>query len=108
MFARLAGTIALALAIPMVAATPAPLTARTDICNTGSLQCCNMAKDGSPTANAMGALLGVAVPVGGFLAMNCNPISVVGALGVYPLAESPSSVLAQNGLVNVGCSPIAL
>ncbi|KAJ2921090.1 hypothetical protein H1R20_g16002, partial [Candolleomyces eurysporus] len=110
MFARLSAvTIALALAIPMVLATPAPLVSRTEsACNTGSMQCCQKTvQGGSPTASTLAALLGITGSVGEVLGMNCMPINV---LGVGGNSCSQQTVCCTNnnfnGVVALGCTPI--
>ncbi|KAJ2934924.1 hypothetical protein H1R20_g2195, partial [Candolleomyces eurysporus] len=110
MFARLSAvTIALALAIPMVVATPAPLVSRTEsACNTGSLQCCHdTVQAGTPTATTITGLLGITGSIGKLLGVSCTPINVVGLGGTTCTQQAVCCTGNNfNGVVALGCTPI--
>nr|P16934.1 RecName: Full=Fruiting body protein SC4; AltName: Full=Hydrophobin SC4; Flags: Precursor [Schizophyllum commune]AAA33927.1 Sc4 protein [Schizophyllum commune] len=104
------------LALPaLAAAAPVPGGGKGagQACNSGPVQCCN---ETTTVANAqkqglLGGLLGVVVgPITGLVGLNCSPISVVGVLtGNSCTAQTVCcDHVTQNGLVNVGCTPISL
>jgi hypothetical protein len=62
-----------------VSATPVARGGGTSECNTGSVACCDQVVSGNdPTALALGALLGIAIPVNVPVGLNC--LSVVSAV----------------------------
>ncbi|WP_394841005.1 hydrophobin family protein [Pendulispora brunnea] len=81
-----------------------------DACNVGAVQCCNSVQSADdPSVQALlSNLNGTAAP-DALVGLQCNPISVIGAGGNSCSAQP---VCCQNngynGLINVGCSPVAL
>ncbi|KAF8837582.1 fungal hydrophobin [Paxillus ammoniavirescens] len=77
-------------------------------CNTGPIQCCNqLFTAGSASANSLGlgdALAGIT----GLLGTGCTPITVIGTGSGSSCSAQPVCCTgnAQNGLVNIGCTPI--
>ncbi|KAF8523241.1 hydrophobin [Gautieria morchelliformis] len=93
----------------------APASAGTTIsqCNTGSAQCCNTvgAANSLPGAAVLMGLLGIVLQdVSAVIGLGCTPISVIGVAGGVNCDQQPVCCTNNNfnGLVNVGCSPIAL
>ncbi|KAF8545971.1 fungal hydrophobin [Imleria badia] len=103
MFSRLATLLPIAALVAVATAAPNVLEARqTSQCNGGSTTCCNQVLTTGFTATVVGGILdiipGVGVPVG----LTCDPITVIG------LGSGAQCSVQQNGVVNVGCSPIDL
>ncbi|KAF5331122.1 hypothetical protein D9619_005374 [Psilocybe cf. subviscida] len=102
----------LALAVPfMVVANP--LVARTDpptTCNTGNAQCCKQVqKTGDvPGLTSVLTLAGLEAVVDALVGIDCNPITVIGtgATNCENTAVCCSNNQFEDGLINVGCSPI--
>ncbi|KAH8828838.1 fungal hydrophobin-domain-containing protein [Flagelloscypha sp. PMI_526] len=84
---------------------------REDKCNTGPVQCCNQVVKANDPSHALLVgllnlgLLGTAVPIG----LTCVPINIVGAGGTSCTGQTVCCENNNyNGLVNIGCSPVAL
>ncbi|KAF5315636.1 hypothetical protein D9611_004971 [Ephemerocybe angulata] len=108
MFFRISAvTIAVALAIPMVLASPAGLSARTDSCSTGSLECCkDMTSGTSAPATAIAKLLGITGSLGKFVGFTCSPINVPGAGGTHCTQQVVCcNNNSFNGVIALGCMP---
>ncbi|ETW76631.1 hydrophobin-like protein [Heterobasidion irregulare TC 32-1] len=109
MFARLSLLSVLGLVL-VAAAHPSPSTKRTGQCNTGKLNCCDtVGKSDDPSISKQLGLLGVvlqglSVPVG----LSCDPIDLIGVGDGSNCAQQPACCTGdvQNGLVNLGCTPI--
>ncbi|KAL1743845.1 hydrophobin [Schizophyllum fasciatum] len=97
---------ALILAVPaLVAATGQPAS-----CSTGTVWCCNNTTT-TDDASIQGLLAAVGAQVGGItgkVGLTCSPITAIGVgSGAQCSAQSVCcSNVYQNGLVNVGCTPI--
>ncbi|KAF8508462.1 hydrophobin 2 [Hysterangium stoloniferum] len=92
----------------------APTATTISQCNTvGSPQCCNTVGSAtSPSvANQLG-LLGIAVQAlnGVNIGLGCTPITVIGLGQGADCSQHPvcCTNVKQDGLVNVGCTPITL
>ncbi|PIL33167.1 hypothetical protein GSI_04617 [Ganoderma sinense ZZ0214-1] len=103
MFARLAAFSTLAFAA---------LATAHNVCNTGSLQCCNSVVDSqSPEGTAILSVVGVAAKdVTGLVGVECTPITVVGA-GVSKSCTAEPVCCKNSGVgdgVGIGCVPVSL
>ncbi|KAM5542042.1 hypothetical protein V8D89_004352 [Ganoderma adspersum] len=107
MFARLAALSTLAFAVL------ASAHAGHDVCNTGSLQCCNAVADSqSSQGGKILSLVDVAVgSVTGLVAVGCTPITAIVGVSIsqscttHPVCCSDNSA---SGAVSLGCVPVAL
>ncbi|KAI0640063.1 hydrophobin [Trametes polyzona] len=107
MFSKLA--VFATLFVALAAATPTPL-ADGPKCNTGTLQCC----DNIQNANSAGVqgILGILnIPVqnvNGQVGVNCNPITVIGALQGTSCKNQPACCDANQlgGILSTGCVPV--
>ncbi|KAF8136264.1 fungal hydrophobin [Boletus edulis] len=112
MFARFVTLLPLAALAAVAAAGPNVLKARTATCNSGSEYCCNEKFDNVSTfekdpLSLIGVLLGLGVNAG----VQCSPITIIGALSNGAQCTQQTACcenVHQNGLVNIGCSPIAV
>ncbi|KAF8435967.1 fungal hydrophobin-domain-containing protein [Boletus edulis BED1] len=113
MFARSVALLPLAALAAVAAAAPNVLEARTaTTCNSGSEYCCNQKFDNVSTfendpLSLIGVLLGLGVNAG----VQCSPITIIGALSNGAQCTQQTACcedVHQNGLVNIGCSPIAV
>ncbi|KIJ15992.1 fungal hydrophobin [Paxillus involutus ATCC 200175] len=79
-------------------------------CNTGPIQCCNqLFTAGSETATLLG-LGDVLAGITGLVGTSCTPITVIGLGSGSDCMQQPvcCNGNTQNGLINIGCSPINL
>ncbi|PPR01333.1 hypothetical protein CVT24_006335 [Panaeolus cyanescens] len=110
MFAKLALFTAATMAV-FVAAAPAP-GGINNSCNTGPVQCCNQLFEAEDESyKGILSLLGVVLgPVTGQVGLNCSPLTLIGLGSGASCTSQPvcCSDNQFNGLVNVGCSPVAL
>ncbi|KAF9043362.1 hydrophobin [Panaeolus papilionaceus] len=111
MFSKVALFTAATMAV-FVAAAPSPQGGINNSCNTGPVQCCNSlfeAEDEHITDLA--ALLGVATgAITGQAGLNCSPITLIGLGSGAKCTTQPVCCTDNkfNGLINFGCSPVAL
>ncbi|KAH0830203.1 hydrophobin 2 [Lanmaoa asiatica] len=114
MFIRFSALLPVAALAAVVAAAPSELEARTGSsqCNTGSMQCCATTTSASdPVAAALLGLLGIVVgDITATVGLNCSPITVIGLGSGSTCTQQPvcCTDVYQNGLINVGCSPLNL
>ncbi|KAF4618941.1 hypothetical protein D9613_010139 [Agrocybe pediades] len=80
-----------------------------NVCDTGSLQCCQSTQSATsqPVASLLG-LLGIALgSVTGLVGLTCSPITAIGVSGnscsAQPVCCSNNSF---NGIVALGCTPV--
>ncbi|KAF8235005.1 hydrophobin [Tricholoma matsutake] len=114
MFARFPSFFLLAIYILPVLAVPG-IVPRIDPpinqCNTGPIQCCNSVHDQNNQAldSLLGLLSIVLGPITGFVGVNCSPITVIGTGGNSCTSQPVCCTNNHfNGLINLGCSPIAI
>ncbi|KAL1670832.1 Sc4 protein [Schizophyllum commune] len=104
------------LALPALAAAaamPGGGKGAGQACNSGPVQCCNKTTtvENAQKEGLLGGLLGIVVgPITGLVGLDCSPISVVGVLSGNKCTAQTVCCdhVTQNGLVNVGCTPISL
>ncbi|KAF9053333.1 hydrophobin [Panaeolus papilionaceus] len=94
-----------------VAAAPAGGDGINNSCNTGPVQCCNQiikAEDENYTS-VIALLGGAAGSITGQIGFQCSPITAIGLGSGASCTTQPVCCTDNqfNGLVNVGCTPIA-
>ncbi|TRM65937.1 fungal hydrophobin-domain-containing protein [Schizophyllum amplum] len=100
------------LALPALAAATAIPTDGTGSCSTGPVQCCNKTTTVKDAASQglLGGLLGINIgDLTGLVGLQCSPITVIGVAGNSCSAQAVCCTnVSQNGLVNLGCTPVKL
>ncbi|KAF8552303.1 fungal hydrophobin [Imleria badia] len=116
MFARVFKSTVIVSVIAFVAvARGVPTSTSNSQCNNGSLQCCNnMMSSTTAQETGLGGLLGLlGLNLGsivGDIGLECTPINVIGVGSGANCNQQAACCTGetQNGLINVGCSPINL
>ncbi|KAI5832649.1 fungal hydrophobin [Schizophyllum commune Tattone D] len=111
---RFFSTLVLALpALAMATAVPRDVNGGTPpkSCSTGPVWCCNKTettKNVDKGTTKLLGLLGIVIgDIHGLIGLNCSPLSVIGVGGNSCSAQTVCcDKTYQNGLVNIGCSPI--
>ncbi|GJJ13618.1 hypothetical protein Clacol_007874 [Clathrus columnatus] len=94
----------------LAAAAPAPQSISQ--CNTGNISCCNSLQNSTDqSVSELAGLLGITLPnIGLQVGLGCSPITLAG-LGLGAGCEQQPVCCTGNsfqGLINLGCSPLAL
>ncbi|KAF7359724.1 Hydrophobin [Mycena venus] len=119
MLIRLSRSFAIAAFLTAVGATttvtataPAPTITTISQCPTGDAQCCNTVESiQSPGVTQLLGLLGIVVTDNTLLVgIACTPITVIGVGQGANCAQQPVCCINNdnNGIINIGCTPISL
>ncbi|KAI0354447.1 fungal hydrophobin [Trametes cingulata] len=105
----LSRTVALAISAPVLLATAKPLMPRAT-CSTGTTELCCLSVVGASDVSTLLGLLGITVPGGNLnVGLACSPISSVATGGGSCIANAVCCEdNSLDGLVAIGCTPVAL
>ncbi|TFK42328.1 fungal hydrophobin-domain-containing protein [Crucibulum laeve] len=78
-------------------------------CNSGSLNCCNQVQQANPAATSfLNGLLGIVIPVGIPIGLNCDPISALIGVGTNSCNQQTvccNGNTVGGGLITLDCTP---